>query len=120
MRTSDCYVVTIETNNFDHAELLHELKLITKIFNKHSNFNFRIQRVGRLGKNNPNAIKYKNNVYKNYHGYGKIRVADAAKFDLYLYNRDIDYSSKYKDQRDAQKALVATLKSFAAKSLAYL
>lgn len=117
MKRSDSYVATIDRNNFDHAELLHELKLITKIFNKHSNFNFRVQIVGRLGKNNPNASKYKNNFYHCYRPYSKIRVADASRFDIYVYRREC--FKDYKDQNNALKALAATLRAFANKSLAY-
>jgi hypothetical protein len=119
MRHSDTYIATIDRNDLDHAELLRDLKLITKIYQNRSDFDYRVQIVGRLGKNNPNADKYKNNVYKRYHAYGKIRIDDAAHYDIYVYNRDKTYDHDYKRQYDELKALAATLRSYANKSLAY-
>jgi hypothetical protein len=120
MRHSESYVVTIQRNDLDHAELLNSLKLIAAISSKISDFNYRVQIVGRLGKNNPNAEKYKKNVYRCYRPYSKIRVADAAYFDVYVYNRDRFYNHDYKRQNDELKAVAANMRQYAKKSLSYI
>jgi hypothetical protein len=116
MKRSNAFIVKLDKENFDHCELYHEMRLITFMFNKQNNTSFKIERVGRLGKNNPNAIKYKNNVYNRYAKYGKIRVDDAAHYDIYLYNRNVDYRS-YKCENELK--LNSMLKNWASKSLSY-
>ena len=113
MKRTSAYIVTLDRDNFDHAELFHELRLITYLFNKTENASFRVSRVGRLGVNNPAAVLYANKVAGR--RYQKIRVKDASRFDIYLYDR------AYINNRDKVKRakLNAMLKNWAFKTLAY-
>lgn len=113
MKRTNAYIVTLDRDNLDHAELFRELRLITYLFNKSDDANFRVQRVGRLGVNNPNAVLYSNNV--DGRRYQKIRVNDASRYDIYLYDR------AYINNRDKvkQSKLNKILKDWAFKTLSY-
>ncbi len=107
MKRTNAYIVTLDRNNFDHAELFHELRLITFLFNKTENTSFRVMRRGRLGRNNAAASLYRGRYQ--YH----VKTDHAARFDIYLYDRNNEYMS------EKRVKLNSMLKDWAFKTLAY-
>lgn len=55
--------------------------------NKTSNHKLRVCVKGRLGKNNPNAAKYKTLAKQKWNAFQTIRLQDAAYFDVYVQAR---------------------------------
>ena len=65
---------------FQLAELRKAVKTVNKLSKGQK---FRVEVRGRLGKNNP---AYESS-YKNTYGTSYIRLADATRYDVYLYER---------------------------------
>jgi hypothetical protein len=95
-RYSTSYIFSYNPSDENDVKKLKELKESIKKQNKTVGAKKRVLLVGRLGENNPNAFKYRkggeyNSVDKpswfGGHAYQTIRVADAAYFDVYVYNR---------------------------------
>jgi hypothetical protein len=89
------YRTTVNNDAEGKAEL-NKIRLETKIFNaeeklkalKDSSYRPIVKRIsvyGRLGKNNPNAHKYRTaNRYSFNNAYARIRIEDAATLDIYV------------------------------------
>lgn len=74
----------------EDVERLAALKAEVKAYNKGSSLKARVMLRGRLGKNNPNAIKYRERGKRwAYRGnpYQTILKEDAAYFMVYVYTR---------------------------------
>lgn len=102
------YVFTVDPSNIKQREIFDELRLIVQIYNRVEGTKFRLKRLGRLGKNNPATLLYRNRVDgRSYQG---IRVADAGYFDIYINDRTPGYVSGAWEE---QCKLAATLRSWA-------
>ncbi len=55
--------------------------------NAGKNYQFYVKCQGRLGKNNPNAWKYRRGGTYGPHA-GSVRLPDASRFDAYIYRRN--------------------------------
>lgn len=92
MKRSDTYQFTVEMKDgkpVTKTELLNALREEVAMTNGIFQSKFYVKLQGRLGKNNPNAWKYR----ARYNGgiYGRaqcVRLADAAFADVYVYGRD--------------------------------
>jgi hypothetical protein len=80
MRTEN-YVMTIDPKSTVEMEQLASIRATVKTLNKINKQSFRVSVKGRLGKNNPAAVKYKNM------GIVTIALADAVRYDIYIHNR---------------------------------
>ena len=109
MKRTNSYITTLDHYNKLHGDIYNELRLIVAIFNRNENTSFRVMRRGRLGRNNENASLYKGRYH--YH----VRTDHAARFDIYLYDRSIDY--RYYTAKEKLVELNAMLKRWAASSL---
>lgn len=89
------YICTLDKNEED-STVLSKLRSIVKEFNKHSDAKFRIELKGRLGKDNPNAQKYKDACARRWcnDAYSRIRLEDAAHVDVYVHSREWKIGSK--------------------------
>lgn len=105
---SKSYVFTVDPANMKQREVFDELRLIVQIYNRVEGTKFRLKRLGRLGKNNPNILLYRNRVAGR--SYQNIRVAESGYFDIYLNDRSSFYS---KANDELRYKLVATLRSWA-------
>jgi len=98
-RTSTSYVFTANAKSADDLAKIDVLRQTVKAINYmqrdyekdtgQEQARYRVCLRGRLGKNNPNAWKYKIR-QKKYTGYGArpyqmIRLGDASHFDVYVY-----------------------------------
>ena len=81
-RTSDSYIMTIDS--LEDRMLAHVRKIVHKRNSTNNEKKYRICVKGRLGKNNPNASKYRN---RSPMAYQNICLEDASHFDVYLYER---------------------------------
>jgi hypothetical protein len=99
-RYSTSYIFSYNPSDENDVKKLKELKQRIKNQNKTADVKQRVVLAGRLGKNNPSAVKYrKGGEYSSKqkpswfpswyggHPYQTIRVADAAYFDVYVYNK---------------------------------
>ena len=109
MKRTNAFIATLDHYNKLHGDIYNELRLIVSLFNRTKSTNFRLMRRGRLGRNNANAYKYA----KRYHYH--VLTNDAARFDIYLYDRSIDY--RYYTAKEKLVELNAMLKRWAASSL---
>ena len=87
-RTSTSYQFTHTPGDAESEKKLADLKASVKGTNK------RVVLQGRLGKNNPNAHKYSKAAYgtpasasSGGHTHQRIKTADAAHHDVYVYNK---------------------------------
>ena len=110
MKRTNSFIATLDHYNKLHGDIYNELRLIVSMFNRTENTSFRLMRRGRLGRNSAFASLYKNRYH--YH----VVNDHAARFDLYLYDRSIDY--RYYTAKEKLVELNATLKRWAASSLA--
>ncbi len=85
---------------------LAKLKSVVSDHNKTSDFKLRVLAKGRMGKDNPNAEKYKRDhtgrtARPNSHGYQTITLSDAKHHDLYVAPRNKSDASNrsYEDQK---------------------
>lgn len=89
MRSKNYMFTYIPGNAESDVEML-QLKEYVKFMLEEFNVRLRIVKAGRLGKNNPNAWKYRSasRYYKGCggHPYQYIKKSDAVKFDVYVYN----------------------------------
>lgn len=81
MRTSTNYVATLDPNSTFDMEKLQIIRNTIKTLNKFNTNKFKVSIKGRLGKNNPNAFKYKNKRVVT------IKQEDAARYDVYIYEK---------------------------------
>ena len=101
MRYSENYVFTAKAASADDRQKIETLRQTVKVINYmqsqyekytgQQQTRYRVCLRGRLGKNNPNAWKYKMR-QKAYtgcgaHPYQMIHLSDAAFFDVYVYER---------------------------------
>lgn len=92
MKRTNSYQFTVEmkdgkpvTKTESLAELREEVAMTNGIFQTQ----FYVKLQGRLGKNNPNAWKYKSRRNGGIYGRAQcVRLADAAFADVYVYGRD--------------------------------
>lgn len=91
-RTSS-YIGTFHYESADDMLQLSELRKMVMNLNRMLkedgyNYRFRLSVQGRMGKNNPNAQKYKNpNRRFGGHRYQRIQLADASRVDAYIHRR---------------------------------
>jgi hypothetical protein len=84
-RESNDYRFTVDLNNSEDVQHLNNLKKFVSAHNKrYKHLQLRVALKGRLGKDNPNAVKYRG---KGWNAYQTIRKADAKHFDVYVYKR---------------------------------
>lgn len=86
---SDQYIGTFQCNDPDDMDELATLRRLVKNLNKMVaqagyEYKFRLDVMGRLGPDNPNAYKYRGRGY-NSHQY--IKIGDAASVDAYIRRR---------------------------------
>jgi hypothetical protein len=91
-RTSNSYVRTVDHHSEKGKAFIAALRKYVKAEDEYiGGLSRRVCVKGRMGKNNPNAHKYsvKNppNVWSGSHSHQTIKLADAAKADLYIYDR---------------------------------
>jgi len=100
MRTSKNYICTVDKNADGMAkieELRQTIRAVNHIQREYAKGTgetavlYRVSLRGRLGRNNPSAKKYQN-LRKHYRGYGAhpyqtIKLADAARIDVYVYEQ---------------------------------
>ena len=110
MKRTNSFIATLDHYNKLHGDIYNELRLIVSLFNRIEKTSFRLMRRGRLGRNNAAAYKYA----KRYHYH--VQTNDAARFDIYLYDRSIDY--RYYTAKEKLVKLNAMLKNWANLSLA--
>lgn len=67
--------------------MLKSLRASVSDYNKVSNHKLRVCVKGRLGKNNPNAAKYKTLAKQKWNAFQTIHLQDAAYFDVYVQAR---------------------------------
>jgi hypothetical protein len=82
---------TFYKNSKEDMELLANLRRMVVNLNKDlrdakKDYQFYVKCQGRLGKNNPNAPKYRNGGYYGPNA-GSIRLPDAERLDAYIYRR---------------------------------
>ena len=97
VRTSDSYVFTANAKSADDLKKIEEIRQTVRAINHMQRQNdgdyatqYRVVLAGRLGKNNPNAHKYSSPRARrtvNTPAYSMIHKADAAFFDVYIYER---------------------------------
>ena len=111
MKRTNSYIATLDHYNKLHGDIYNELRLIVSLFNRTEKTSFRLMRRGRLGRNSAFA-----SLYKSRHHYHVVND-HAARFDIYLYNRDIDYRDVYYNQNEKLLKLNAMLKRWAVSCL---
>jgi hypothetical protein len=82
VRYSPSYMFTVTDKNDEKVVMLKEMLKATDAAK-------RVVFKGRLGKNNPAAIKYKNS--NSYNPYSYIKHEDASRFDVYVYEKSPYY-----------------------------
>ena len=80
-RTSSNYVFTFDRGDVDG---MNRLKAIRE---QYAGSDMRVCIKGRLGKNNPAAATYKAKTKYKRNAYQTINLADASRFDVYVYMR---------------------------------
>ena len=80
-RTSSNYMFTFNRGDVDGVNRLKELR------KQYAGSGMRVCVKGRLGKNNPAAATYKAKAKYKWNAYQTINLADAARFDVYVYMR---------------------------------
>lgn len=82
------YVTTLDPMSSVDMEKLQTIKDTVKACNAYELKKKRVCLRGRLGKNNPNAWKYKHRCgwHGRSNGYQMIRLADARYWDVYVYD----------------------------------
>lgn len=84
-RSTSSYRFTVDMNNPSDVEAVNSLKKFVSTYNKtYPKNKLRVTLKGRLGKDNPNAVKYRG---KRFNAYQTIAKADAKHFDVYVNNR---------------------------------
>jgi hypothetical protein len=90
-RTSDYYVETVHHHSVAGKKRIADLRAKVKADDIRYGYSRRVMLQGRMGKNNPNAYKYsvKNppNTWSGSHSHQRIKLADAATADIYIYDR---------------------------------
>lgn len=81
-RYSTSYRGTVDLKDPTDATFVKSLRENIKQSNKTAATKRQVVLMGRLGPNNPASIKYKGRSYQ------YIKAADAATFDIYIYNRN--------------------------------
>ena len=95
MNRTDAYIGTFTNDSKDSARI-KDLRKFVKYMNKMLkqeglNHQYYIKLQGRLGKDNPNAWKYRQGCGWSKGGYGccqSVRLPDAAYADAYIYKRN--------------------------------
>lgn len=102
----DHFAFTHTPGDSESERKLAKLKSVVSDHNKTSDFKLRVLAKGRMGKDNPNAEKYKRDhtgrtARPNSHGYQTITLADAKHHDLYVAPRNESDASgrSHEDQR---------------------
>lgn len=90
-RISNDYVTTVDHHSEEGKSFIAALRKSVKADNDlTSDHPRRVCLKGRMGKNNPNAYKYSVKGNKSSwfgsHSHQTIKLADAAKADIYIYN----------------------------------
>lgn len=91
-RTSDSYVTTVDHHSEKGKALIAALRKYVKAEDEYTEGpQRRVCIKGRMGKNNPNAYKYsikgKQVSWYGSHSHQTVKLADAARADIYIYNR---------------------------------
>lgn len=91
-RISTSFVTTVDHHSEKGKEFIAALRKSVKAEDEYNGgLSRRVCIKGRMGKNNPNAYKYsvKNlpNVWSGSHSHQTIKLADAAKADVYIYDK---------------------------------
>jgi hypothetical protein len=90
-RISTSFVTTVDHHSDEGKDLIAALRKYIKSDDKERGLSRRVCLKGRMGKNNPNAYKYsiKNTARRGYggHSHQTIKLADAAKADVYIYDK---------------------------------
>ena len=91
---TEAYRFTIDLRDENDMKYLHDFRGMVKSSNKISKLKHRVELKGRLGKNNPNSQKYRDDY--NHRGpgwkqgaYQRIRLEDAQFADVYLYEKSV-------------------------------
>jgi len=92
IHNSRSYIFTYHPADWNDIKRLKHVKDSIKEYNARGGAQQRVVLKGRLGKKNPNAYKYQKKHTKfcgwsGTHPYQTILKADAAYFDVYIYNR---------------------------------
>jgi len=90
-RISTSFVTTVDHHSEEGKDLITALRKYIKSDDKERGLSRRVCVKGRMGKNNPNAYKYsvKNTARLGYggHSHQTIKLLDALKADLYIYDK---------------------------------
>jgi len=91
-RTSEFYVETVDHHTEMGKMIVAAYRAKVKAEDKLNGTSRRVMLQGRMGKNNPNAYKYSVKNVQNLwpfgaHSHQRIKLADAATADVYIYNR---------------------------------
>jgi hypothetical protein len=91
VRTSTSFVTTVDHHSEEGKDLIAAIRKYIKSDDKERGLSRRVCLKGRMGKNNPNAYKYsiKNIAPPCYgtHSHQTIKLSDALKADVYIYDR---------------------------------
>ena len=90
MRTSTSYAFTIPASERYSSEKLKELRKAVAMLNPLTKHKHQVHLRGRLGRNNPKAVNYTQEAWRQKgsagcHSHQNIATEDATTFDVYVY-----------------------------------